>query len=323
MRYLSREDVEGLLDMRTCIDTMRGAFLAVAVGKVQAPARTVIRVEEQGGFFGAMPVYAAGYGSAAKVMTIYPGNHDAGIASHQGYILLFAEEHGEPIALVEAGSITELRTAAVSGLATEILANSDAETLCILGSGVQARSHVKAMCCVRDIRSIQVWSRTREHAEKFGSWARSETAIETAVRGTAEGALEGADVVCTVTAAKDPVVSSAWLTSGCHVNAVGSFTPTARELDSETIQSASLFVDSKASALAESGDVLIPVAEGVIDSEHIQAELAALVTSESGGRQSPAELTVFKSLGLAVEDLAASRAVFDRAVVAGVGTLIP
>ena len=323
MRYLSRADVEGLLDMRTCIDTMRGAFLAVAEGKVQAPARTVIRVEEQGGFFGAMPVYAVGFGSAAKVMTIYPGNHDAGIASHQGYILLFAEEHGEPVALVEAGSITELRTAAVSGLATDILANSDAETLCVLGSGVQARSHVKAMCCVRDIRSIRVWSRTREHAEKFAGWARTETAIETTVMGTAEGALEGADVVCTVTAAKDPVVSSAWLTSGCHVNAVGAFTPTARELDSETIHSASLYVDSEASALAESGDVLIPIAEGVIDSDHIQAELSALVNAGSGGRRSPDERTVFKSLGLAVEDLAASRAVFDRAVVAGVGTLIP
>ena len=289
---------------------------------MQAPARTVIRVEEQGRFFGSMPVYAAGFGSAAKVMTIYPGNHDAGMASHQGYILLFSEEHGEPIALVEAGSITELRTAGVSGLATEILVNSDAETLCILGSGVQARSHVKAMRCVREIRSIQIWSRTHENAEKFARWARAETGIETTIMGTAEGALEGADVVCTVTVAKDPVVSSAWLTSGCHVNAVGSFTPTARELDSETIQSSRLYVDSKASALAESGDVLIPVAEGVIDSQHIQSELSALVTSGSGGRPYPEERTVFKSVGLAVEDLAASRAVFDRTVVAGVGTLI-
>jgi ornithine cyclodeaminase/alanine dehydrogenase-like protein (mu-crystallin family) len=166
MRFLSREDVEGLLDMRTCIDTMRGAFLAVAEGKVQAPARTVIRVEALGGFVGSMPVYAAGFGSAAKVMTIYPGNHDAGMASHQGYILLFAEERGESIALVEAGSITELRTAAVSGLATEILANSEANRLCILGSGVQARSHVKAMRCVREIRSIQIWKSSARKRRK-------------------------------------------------------------------------------------------------------------------------------------------------------------
>ena len=169
------------------------------------------------------------------------------------------------------------------------------------------------MRCVREIRSIQIWSRTHENAEKLARWARAEMGIETTIMGTAEGALEGADVVCTVTAAKDPVVSSAWLTSGCHVNAVGSFTPTARELDSETIQSSRLYVDSKASALAESGDVLIPVDEGVIDSQHIQSELSALVTSVSGGRPYPEERTVFKSVGLAV---------FDRAVVAGVKTLI-
>ena len=193
MRYLSRADVEGLLDMRSCIDVMREAFLAVAEGRVASPQRTVIRIEEQAGFFGSMPVSARGFGSAAKVMTIYPGNHEKGMASHQGYILLFAEEHGEPIALIEAGSITELRTAAVSGLATDLLAQPDAATLAVLGSGVQARSHVKAVCCVREIGRIQVWSRTREHADTFAEWVRAETGVETKVMVTAKDAAADAD----------------------------------------------------------------------------------------------------------------------------------
>lgn len=308
---ISRQDVETRLDMSTCVDGMRAAFEALAGGVVQAPPRTVIRMADRPGFFGAMPVYASGYGSAAKVMTIYPENHDSGMESHQGYILLFAEEHGEPLALIEAGSITEIRTAAVSALATDLLANTDASKLCVLGSGVQARSHVRAISCVRNLKEIQIWSRTSDHAHRFGEWARQETGLDIALRDDVEHALEGADIVCTVTAASEPIVEGDWMEDGCHLNAVGSFTPSARELDSATVKRSRLFVDSRDSALKESGDVLIPIEEGTLPADHIVGDLAELVTGSVTGRRHKDEVTVFKSLGLAVEDLVAAKIVYD------------
>jgi ornithine cyclodeaminase len=320
--YLSRDNVEALLDMPACIDSMRSAFQAVASGNVQAPQRTIIRMADRPGAFGSMPIYSPGFGSAAKVMTIYPENHDAGLASHQGFILLFAEDHGEPLALIEAGSVTELRTAAVSGLATDLLANPGEVTLCILGSGVQARSHVKAIQCVRDVTRVQVWSRTRGHADRFVDWVSDNSGLHATVYESPEGALAGANIVCTVTAAKEPIVEADWLREGCHLNAVGAFIPTARELDTETIRRARLFVDSRGSAVIEAGDFLIPKGEGVIDEDHIVAELSELVTGKVVGRQSAEELTVFKSLGMAVEDLVAARAVYDKAVAEGVGSKI-
>jgi ornithine cyclodeaminase/alanine dehydrogenase-like protein (mu-crystallin family) len=322
MIYLDQNDVISLLDMPACIESMRSAFESAASGTVQSPQRTVIRMEDRSGFFGSMPIYAPEYGSAAKVMTIYPANHDVGLASHQGFITLFEAEHGEPVALIEAGSITELRTAAVSGLATDLLANRGESTLCILGSGVQARSHVKAISCVREVSRIQIWSRTPAHSQAFGEWAQEETGMNVVVSDSVELALSDANVVCTVTAAREPIVARPWLAEGCHVNAVGSFTPNARELDSETIASSRLFVDSRDSALTESGDIVIPLAEGAIDVSHIVAELGDLVTGQSEGRESEREVTVFKSLGLAIEDLVAAKALYDRAVKDGRGTVI-
>jgi ornithine cyclodeaminase/alanine dehydrogenase-like protein (mu-crystallin family) len=320
--YLSRDDVEALLDMPTCIRAMRSAFQAVAEGRIQAPPRTVIRMADRSGFFGSMPIYASGYGSAAKVMTIYPGNHDVGLASHQGFILLFGEEDGVALAMVEAGSITEMRTAAVSGLATDLLAKSDATKLCILGSGVQARSHVRSMCCVRDISGIHIWSRTPGHAESFAAWAAEETGLDVSVHDTSSVALSDCDIVCTVTASPDPIVDHDALATGCHINAVGSFTPSARELDTETIRCARLFVDSRESALSESGDILTPISEGAVGDGHILAELSDLVTGEHQGRLDQTEMTVFKSLGVAVEDLVAAKAVYDLARSSGKGTVL-
>lgn len=322
MIYLSRNNVEALLDMPACIVSMRSAFQALGSGDVQAPQRTIIRMADRPGFFGSMPIYSPGFGSAAKVMTIYPENHDAGRSSHQGFILLFAEDHGEPLALIEAGSVTELRTAGVSGLATDLMANPGEATLCILGSGVQARSHVKAIQCVRDVTRVQVWSRTRGHADRFAEWVSDHSGLNATVYESPEGALAGANIVCTVTAARDPIVEADWLANGCHVNAVGAFTAATRELDSETIRRARLVVDSRGSAVIEAGDFLIPKGEGVIDEDHIVAELSDLVTGKAVGRQSAEELTVFNSLGLAVEDLVAARAVYDKAVGEGVGSEI-
>jgi alanine dehydrogenase len=322
MRVLSRRDVVSLLSMPSCIDSMRSAFQALAGKTVQAPQRTVIRMQDRLGFLGSMPVYAPGYGSAAKVMTIYPENHDLGIESHQGHILLFGEELGDPLALIEAGSITGLRTAAVSGLATDILAGRDASTLCILGSGVQARTHTMAIRSVREINRIRVWSRTCEHAETFGQWVEAETGILPSLCVTAEEAVNGANVICTVTASTEPIVQAEWLKQGCHINAVGSFTPSSRELSTETVKRSKLFVDSRASASVEAGDILIPKQAGAITDDHILAELGELITDRAEGRTHPNDITVFKSLGLAIEDLVAAKAVYDRAVSEDVGILV-
>lgn len=321
MIYLGRDAVTRLLDVNGAIDAVRRGFEAVADGRVSSPPRTVIPVPDLG-FFGSMPVFAAGFGSAAKVMTIYPDNHGAGLPSHQGHILLFAEADGRPLALIEAGSVTEMRTGAASGLATDLLANPGPADLCLLGSGVQARSHLLAIRAVRPLSRARVWSRTAAHAEAFVQWAGETAGVDVDPCASPGDALEGATVVCTVTASRDPVVGSDAIADGCHVNAVGSFTPTARELDGATVARSRLYVDSKASAERESGDVLLAREEGAIGEDHIVGELHELVTGAVEGRRSTSEVTVFKSLGLAIEDLATAKALYDRAVDEGVGTEI-
>jgi ornithine cyclodeaminase/alanine dehydrogenase-like protein (mu-crystallin family) len=264
---------------------------------------------------GLMPAYRGGgsplYG--LKAVCIFPGNPERGLDAHQGAVLLFDGETGELRAAVNASAITAVRTAAVSAVATRLLAREDARKLAVLGAGVQARSHLEAMPLVRGFDRVEIWSRTLERAQSLAQEVRAE-AVE-----TAKEALRGADVVCTTTAAREPVVRREWLAPGAHVNAVGSSLPTTRELDTATVAAASLFVDRRESTLNESGDYLLAAAEGAVGPEHILAELGELLTGRARGRASAEELTVFKSLGLAVEDLAAAEHVYRRAREAGAG----
>jgi ornithine cyclodeaminase/alanine dehydrogenase-like protein (mu-crystallin family) len=301
--------------MEACIDAVAGALASLARGELAQPLRSVIRAADGSGFFGLMPAHRGGGEPVyvLKEIVVLPGNSARGLDPHQGGVLLHDGETGFLTAVLNASPITEIRTAAVSAVATRLLARPDTRRVAVLGSGVQGRSHVEAMRVAVSDPEIVVWSRTREHAEALAAEAGAEVAA------SAEEAVAGADVVCTATSSPEPIVRREWLAPGTHVNAVGSSIPTTRELDTPTIAAASLFVDRRESTVNESGDYLIPLAAGAIGPEHIEAEIGEVLVGAHPGRTSSDELTVFKSLGLAVEDLAAAELVVRRARETGAG----
>jgi len=318
--------VRELLPMDRCIDLMADALAGLSRGNAANPLRTMLAVPfatEAPSVMASMPA-ALGDPPAlgVKILTVFPGNHAAGIESHQGFVLLFEPEHGSPVALIDAIAITAIRTAAASGLATRLLALPDAHDLAILGSGTQARSHLAAMRAVRPIDRVRAWSPHRDRLEAFvAEAAAGGVAIEAS--DSARAAVEGADIVCTVTASHDPVLEGSWLRDGSHVNAVGSSQAAYRELDSEAVRRARLFVDLRTSTANEAGDYLIPLREGVIGEDHIVAEIGEVAAGLADGRTSDSEITLFKSLGLAIEDLAAARWIHQRAVETGSGIPVP
>ena len=312
VRILDEHDVRRLLPMDECVDAMADVLAALARDELCNPLRFVVRPPDEPSLMGLMPAHRRGDAPlwSLKALTIFPGNSARGLDSHQGFVALFDGDTGEPRAILNAGGITAVRTAAVSGVATRLLARDDAKTLAILGTGTQARSHLDAMRAVRSFERVLVWSasgRSLDGAESVG---------------TAEEAVRDADVVCTVTSSAQPVVERAWLKPGAHVNAVGSSIPTARELDTATMAAAALFVDRRESTVNEAGDYLFPLREGALDESHIRAELGDVLIGAAEGRRNPDELTVFKSLGLAVEDLAAAERVLIRAEAENAGSVV-
>jgi alanine dehydrogenase len=315
---LNREAVEQLLPMPECIKVMRDALGALARGEALVPLRTVMRVPGIGGFLGLMPGYISprdGKQGALgmKAVSVFPGNAQRGIDTHQGAVLLFEADTGRLSALMDGAAITAIRTAAVSGVATDLLARRDAGELAILGAGVQARTHLEAIAAVRPLRRVRIWSRNPEHAAALASELRPRFKFPIEASATAEAAVRGADVVATVTASPEPILQRGWLKDGVHINAVGSSIPTTREIDTATMAAARLFVDRRESALAEAGDLLMPMREGAVKGDHIQAELGEVIIGKNPGRLSPGELTLFKSLGLAVEDVASAAYIVQRA----------
>ena len=315
MRILDEHDVRRLLPMGECIDVMAAALASLARGEVHNPLRTIVRPPGEPSLLGLMPAHRGGEQPlyALKAIAIFPSNAALGLDLHQGFVALFDGETGATRAILNAGAITAVRTAAVSGVATRCLARDDARTLAILGTGVQARAHLDAMNAVREFDRVVVWGRTP------GRFADLDEVEEVS---TPEVAVRAADVLVTATSAVEPIVRREWLKAGVHVNAVGSSVPAARELDTQSMVDASLFVDRRESAVNEAGDFLIPQREGAIGPEHIRAELGELILGTAPGRRSPDEITVFKSLGLAVEDLAAAEHVVARAEEQNAGTLV-
>jgi len=324
---LSAEDVAKLLPMRDCIQVMRDALGALARGKALVPLRMVMRMPDASGFLGVMPGQIGRDGESEgalgmKAVSVFPGNARRGIDTHQGAVLLFEPDTGRLSALLDGAAITAIRTAAVSGLATDLLARKDAAELAILGAGVQARTHLEAIAAVRSLRRVRIWSRNPEHARNLAreSVARYPATIDAVP--TAEAAVRGADVVATVTASPQPVLQRPWVKDGAHINAVGSSIPTTREIDTATMAAARLFVDRRESALNEAGDVLIAMREGGFGANHIQAELGEVIVGTDPGRRSATELTLFKSLGLAVEDVASAAFILKRAKQTGAGQTV-
>jgi ornithine cyclodeaminase/alanine dehydrogenase-like protein (mu-crystallin family) len=321
---LTQRDIVELLPMDDCINVMANALGALARGESMVPLRTMMRLPNQSDIFALMPAYAgarpdgARPAIGAKVISVFPGNHGTTLDSHQGAVLLFSAGNGALEAVLDATAITSIRTAAVSALATKLLAREDARDLAIIGSGVQARMHLEAIPLVRNIDRVRIWSRNKNNARSL----RDRFAPAAEVLDTAEEAVRDASIICVATSSSEPVVRGEWIAPGAHLNVVGSATPRAREVDSATVKRSRLFVDSRVGALNEAGDVLIPLQEGEITPEHIIAEIGEIIIGLRSGRQSASEITLFKSLGLAIEDLAAAQFVHARAEQRGAGIMI-
>jgi len=314
---LSRSQVEALLDMDALVDALASAMADLSAGRASAPDRVAALVPEHDGLLAAMPGYVP---SAAmlmsKLVSLYPRNAGSALPTHQAVIVVFDPGSGQPLALLDGTAITAARTAACSALSARLLARSGATVLAVLGTGGQARSHAHAMCRVRPIRQIRIAGRDQAKAAALAAELSGSLPAEvSAVPGYRE-ALDGADIACAATHAAEPVIRRRWLAPGVHVTSVG-YNPAGREVDDATVRDARVFVESRRAALAPfpagSNDLLQPIRDGVITAEHVDAELGELVAGTKQARRSPDEITLYKSVGLAVQDAAAAGLVIASA----------
>ncbi len=315
--------VTELLPMDDAIAVMRGALTLLAEGDVVMPLRNIMVMPGGERVMSLMPSYLGGLGAfGVKVVAAFPANFGTDYDTHQGVVLLFDAERGLLRAIVDATSITAIRTAAVSGLVTDLLAKPGAGDVAIIGAGTQAHTHLQAMLAVRPVRRVRVFSVPAEGAVAFAERESRVIGMQVEVAASAEEAVAGADLICTTTTATEPVVRGAWVSPGAHVNAVGAYTPTTRELDSALVVRSRLYADRRESLLNEAGEFLIPKGEGLIGDDHIVAEIGEVLTGKAAARTSPDEVTLFKSLGIAIEDLAAAHHVYAKAEESGAGVWI-
>jgi ornithine cyclodeaminase/alanine dehydrogenase-like protein (mu-crystallin family) len=303
---------------------MSDALASLARGEVYQPLRTIIRPPDAHGLLGLMPAYRHGERGAfgLKAICVFPGNPSMGKDAHQGTVMLFSQETGEPLALMNASQITAIRTAAVSAVATRLLARPEAEELGIIGAGVQARTHLVALACVRSIKRARVACRNPEHAVQLVRDMEDKVPFPIEPVNSNEAAVRAADLIVTATSAHDPVIRRDWISPGAHINAIGTHSPQSREIDSDTMAAARIFVDRRESALNEAGDYLLAAQEGAVTPESILAEIGELLIGAKPGRTSPSEITVFKSLGLAIEDVVCAEHLFRKAQAENAGTWV-
>jgi len=310
----NQREVTELLPMAECIDVMAETLKALDAGQAHLPLRTMMPVPGSENLLGLMPSYLANIESlGVKVIAAFPSNFGSEYDTHMGVVILFDAHYGVLRAILDGASITAIRTAAVSGLATRLLARPDAGDLALIGAGTQAHTHLEAMKCVRQLRRVRVFSLPLDGAYAFAERESRRHGIQVEVKESVQAAVEDADLICTVTTSHDPVLKGKWIAPGAHINAVGAFTPTTRELDSQAVAQARLYVDRKESTLHEAGEFILPKAEGRFGNEHILGELGEILNGKIAGRSSLNEITLFKSLGVAVEDLAAAHHVLQKA----------
>jgi ornithine cyclodeaminase/alanine dehydrogenase-like protein (mu-crystallin family) len=323
IRVLRGAEVRELLPMAECIELMQRTMIAVSEGRVVLPLRSVVVMPGDRGMMGMMPGYLADpecFG--VKLVSLMPRNKPPQYSSHLGLVLLFEAAHGQPVALLDAAEITAIRTAAASGLATRLLARPEAGDLALLGAGEQACSHLEAMLSVRALRRIRVWARDRDKARQFADTqgARHGIAVETSP--TVREAIAGADIICTTTKAREPILQGDWLTPGTHLNVVGSSIAAAAEIDTPAVVKARFFVDRRESTVNEGGEFLRALKSGAITADHILGEIGEVASGSKIGRSSPLDVTLYKSLGIAPQDLASAHYVLEKARAAGVGQVI-
>lgn len=323
VRMLNAEAVRGLLPMGRCVELMRKAMLLVAQGQTIQPIRTALRLPDGKGLLSLMPGYTANpRWLGIKIVSVFPGNFGSECGSHQGAVLLFEPEHGSLVAIADGREITAIRTAAATAVATDVLAKKDASTLAILGYGDQARVHVQSLVLVRPIARILVWGRDFAKAERFSEWAATQTRARVEAVSDVRHAISEADVICTTTAASEPMLQGKWLRSGQHLNVVGSSIPTTAEIDVEAVARSRVFADFKDSALQLAGELRRAIQAGVVGEEHILGSVGDVLAGSIVGRSSDSDITMFKSLGLVCEDLVAADFVLRESERLGVGSFV-
>jgi alanine dehydrogenase len=328
--YINKEKIATLLPMDECISAMETMFHALANGECLQPLRSIMWLPDKSGLLGMMPGYAKnpdksdhsnGPGAdhsngpgvmVLKAISIFHDNHAAGYPSHQGVVILFDGQHGTPLLFFDAAEITAIRTAAASAIATRLLSRENSKTLAILGTGEQAVKHIEAILQVRKIDQINLWGRDLQKSTALAQKMSARYSIPIHPTDNIRTAIDKADIICTVTASKQPILPGDRIPQGTHINAVGSSTPAARELDTLAIQRSKLFTDRRESLLNEAGDFLIPREEGAITDSHIKGEIGEVLIGTKKGRESSDEITLFKSLGIAVEDLFAAWHIYKK-----------
>jgi ornithine cyclodeaminase len=320
---INQSEVRQLLPMNECMEVMADTLKTVAEGNAILPLRHIMWLPEKVGALGTMPAYLGSIGMMGhKVVSVFPGNHGTEFDSHIGAVMLYETKHGQLLAIVDASEITAIRTAAVSGVATQALARKDASDLTIMGSGVQATTHLAAMLVARKIERVRVWSRNHQSAKAFAERESRRHGISIVAVEDARESVQGADIICTTTSSPAPVLHGDWIQAGSHINAVGSSVAFTRELDTAAVVKSKLFVDRRESTVNEAGDFLIPKKEGAINDDHIKAEVGEILLGTSRGRESDEEITLFKSLGLAVEDVASAHHVYRKAMERNIGLAV-
>jgi alanine dehydrogenase len=320
-RLLTEQQVHSLLPMPDLIAAMESALAKFSARDVLQPVRSVLTVGPTKAYFGLMPAYVPAPASlGAKLVTVFGENHKRGLPSHLATILLLDPETGALQAIMDGRYITEARTAAVSAVSTRFLARPEASTLAIIGSGVQARSHLEAYQLVRQLKQVRIWSPAQRSREQFVDDMSGHVSVPIVAADSAEAAVSGADLIVLVTSSPTPVIEDQWVSKGAHVVCVGACRPNQQEMPPALVARSRLFVDSKAAAIVESGDIVMNIAAKLFDESHIRGEIDELVLGRVAGRQSADDITVFKSLGMAVEDVVAADLVFRRASESGAGT---
>ena len=312
-QYLDKTSITPLLPMQDCISVMERMFRSLAAGECLQPLRNLMWLPDKSGILGMMPGYAGAQEILGiKVITIFHANHTLGLPSHQGTVILFDAKQGTPLLLLDAATITAIRTAAVSALATRLLARENATRLAILGTGEQAEQHAQAIALVRPLTAITIWGRNETHAAAIAHTLGNTLDIPIHLASSVQEAVEDADIICTVTSSPQPILLGEWIPEGAHVNAVGSCTPATREVDTKAVLRSRLYTDRYESLFNEAGEFLIPKKEGFLNESAVQGELGEVLTGTKPGRGNAAEITLFKSLGIAAEDLFAARHIYDQ-----------
>ncbi len=311
--FINKEKIASLLPMEECIEVMEKMFRSLTAGECLQPLRNIMRLPDGSGVLGMMPGHAAKLEvMGIKVISVFHANKEAGFPSHQGIVMLFDAKNGQPLMLFDALEITAIRTAAASAVATKLLSRENSATLAIIGSGEQAQRHIEAMLLVRNIKHINLWSRNENNAKHLVNELSAEYNIPIHIKKNVQQAVAHADIICTVTASKESVVMGDWIVPGTHINAVGSSTALTRELDTTAIVRSKLFTDRYESLFNEAGDFLIPKKEGAVTDEHVKGEIGEVLSGTKKGRENDKEITVFKSLGIAAEDIFSAYHIYEK-----------